>query len=1006
MSDYKLPELPSDDELGITDEDREFMQELGGDEPEMSEAEMKALLGDVPARESSQDTDPKAAKKKAKAAEKAAKKAAREAKKEEKRKAKEAKKRAKPEEPESDAERAKRVARSLGAQASGAEPPKAPPTPKEPKAEPGKTPEAPRSKWRGVATLAALIVVSFVASSRTGLPRTVPANSPDTEFSSSRALSTLIEIAREAHPPGSPEHDRVREYIVDRLSTLGLNPEVQTTTSVLDGTDTEGFAPIVRAATVRNVMARIPGANSTGAVLITAHYDGRELSVAANDDGVGVVSILEAVRALLVDGEPLRNDVIVLITDAEELGLLGARAFVDQHPWMADVRIALSIEMRGGGGPSIMFETNDQNGWVVRQLQEFDPHPFANSMAFEVYQRMPNDTDFTPFKEAGVQGLNFAAIDNAHVYHQEYDTPQALDERTLQHHGLHALAALRHFGQADLTTVDDDNVVYFSLPYLGLFVYDQSWVLPISGGLIVLLLLSGLLARRAGVRGSRVAVGALVSVAGGALAFGATWALAGWLGRFHPEASSLHGSLFHAEGWYVLAIAGIAMALTTALYNVTRRWASLSELMLGAVLVPTVAAIGVGFFAPLAAMNLQWPALAALVAYILLTLLGDRAEGALGAVVAVLFATPVLLFLVPLTELVWLALRFSMAPALAVLVTVAFALATPVLESLRHPNGWWAPLATTVAAAAFVGIGILGSGPSAERPQPSTLVYAYEHGTGAAVWAGDGSADSLDAEASAWAAERAGGALDEVRDLSGFAYFAEAPTASAPIVQAPPPEVIVGLDTIEGGTRRVSLHIRSRIAAEYMAFLYEPDSSTRLLSINGHEVGDPDALRRAEHFGQPDQMVELVLETSPIEPIGLHVVEHLLRPEELLGPDAFARPETLAPDITRMSDRAMFRYSIGAFVDPRHAGVLPGVLPGDSIGGAEGSVQPDSTAASGAPVDTIPPAASASDSTAGGDAPTDTVPTDTIPTDTIAIDTVPAGAPMEAITVDTIPRAR
>ena len=74
-----------------------------------------------------------------------------------------------------------------------------------------------------------------------------------------------------------------------------------------------------------------------------------------------------------------------------------------------------------------MFETNDQNGWVVEALADFAPVPFGYSLAFEVYQRMPNDTDFSPFRDAGVQGMNFAGIDNAHVYHQENDTPDNLD---------------------------------------------------------------------------------------------------------------------------------------------------------------------------------------------------------------------------------------------------------------------------------------------------------------------------------------------------------------------------------------------------------------------------------------------------------------------------------------------------------------------------------------------------------------------------------------------------
>jgi hypothetical protein len=39
----------------------------------------------------------------------------------------------------------------------------------------------------------------------------------------------------------------------------------------------------------------------------------------------------------------------------------------------------------------------------------------------------------------------------------------------------------------------------------------------------------------------------------------------------------------------------------------------------------------------------------------------------------------------------------------------------------------------------------------------------------------------------------------------------------------------------------------------------------------------------------------------------MDVVEHLLRPQELLGPEAFQRPATLAPDITWLSDRAVLR---------------------------------------------------------------------------------------------------
>jgi len=309
--------------------------------------------------------------------------------------------------------------------------------------------------------LGALLVTSWLTSSYRALPSPRPANAPDTAFSSARAMAHLVEIARRPHPPGSPAHAQVRGYLMERLRGLGLEPEVQATTSML------GREAYVRAATVRNIVARIPGTASTGTIVLTAHYDGREISAAAGDDGTGVVAILEAARALEA-GAPLRNDVLLVITDGEELGMLGARAFVEQHPAMGDVKVVLSLEMRGGGGPSVMFETGADNGWIVQALKASGARPFANSMSYEVYKSLPNDTDFTPFREAGKQGLNFAGIGRASLYHQRYDSPENLSEATLQHHGANVLSVVRHLGGVPLGEVTAPDVTFFSLPVVGL----------------------------------------------------------------------------------------------------------------------------------------------------------------------------------------------------------------------------------------------------------------------------------------------------------------------------------------------------------------------------------------------------------------------------------------------------------------------------------------------------------------------------------------------------------
>jgi len=370
-------------------------------------------------------------------------------------------------------------------------------------------------------------------------------------------------------------------------------------------------------------------------------------------------------------------------------------------------------------------------------------------------------------------------------------------------------------------------------------------------------------------------------------------------------------------------------------------------------------------------MNLQYPVIAGLLSLLVVGVLRARSDGVVGWVTAILITTPVLFLLVPLTELVWLALRFELAPFFPVLFSLVLFLCVPAIESLGHPNRWWAPVTGLILGLGALGMGLLNSRSNAERPAPSTLVYAYEHGTGAAMWVTDPTQDSLDADATAWAVEKAGGSFDGRRDLSGFAYGnGQKPTAPAPVVSAAPPEVIITRDTVDAGTRHVTLRIRSRIGAEYLAFGYDDVGSTRLVSLNGSPLAHPEELAFAEHWGEPNPSVVLELEMPEGQAIGLQVVEHLLRPEELLGADAFDRPPHLAPNVMRLSDRAMFRYSVGAFADPRHAILMPGAQ------------QP--TGAPSAPTAGAP---------AAGVTPADTLPADTLPVDTVAQDTVTAEPP-------------
>ena len=875
---------------------------------------------------------------------------------------------------------------------------------------------------RGVVSLVLLIVAAWFSSSYRTAPAPVPASAPDSVFSSARAMTHLVRIASDAHPPGSPAHGRVREYLLEQLRGLGHDPTVQTTTSITGG----GLAP--RAATIRNVVARIPGSDPGGrAVLVTAHYDSREIARGAGDDGSGVVAILEGLRAL---GEraQLRNDLIVLLTDAEELGLLGARAFVDEHPWMDDVALVVSIEMRGGGGPSMMFETGAGNGWVIEALRQADPYPSANSVGYEIYERMPNDTDFTPFKEAGKQGLNFAGLGRAHVYHQVYDTPENFDERTLQHHGSHVMAMLQHFGDADLTVVDGSDVSYISIPFLGLVTYGALWIWVLGVAAVAVWVLALLVGKRGGVRTKCIVAGFGATVVLAGAAWAAAFFLVGWRSGAHLETGALHAGAFHSEGWYVLAIVSAAFALATAILSLLRRWFSLAELAVGALFVPVALAALTTVMFPMAAMNFQWPALAGCIGAMAVAGLPRNGRmGLLRWLVAVVAAVPVVVVLTPLIEGVWLAMGLALAPVVAVLAALVFLQLLPLLDTLREPNWWWAPLAGLAIAGLFLAVGMSTASPSADRPAPSTLVYALDRETGSAYWGTDPTRDGTDPGV-AWAVEVAGpfGAV-------GVAGAAGAPAAAGPAgsesgasetdaseppgpladfstrrvryalaagdpVDVPPPTVSVVADsTVPSGLLRVT--VTSEIGAEMMLFRFGQDGP-QLAALNGRSLPGGGRPSRIEHWGTADGGVVLDFE----QPAGtgelrLTVVEHHLRPGELLGNDRFARPPELAPNIRMLSDRAMIRTVFSVDAGTGEARIVTASGPvaaeegagteeesvaaeGDTVAGPGDSGEADTTAArDSAEADTV---------TASRDS-AEVIQPDTVQPDTIRPDTIQPG---------------
>jgi hypothetical protein len=461
-------------------------------------------------------------------------------------------------------------------------------------------------------------------------PNSLPASAPPAEFSAERAFRHVEVLAREPRPVGTAAHARARNYIVGELQALGLHPQIQKT-AVVDPISAIDSKMVV-AGTVQNVTARIAGTAGNKAILLVSHYDSVATGPGASDDGSGVATLLETARALKT-GPPLKNDVILLFTDAEEVGLLGARAFVETHPWAKEVGLALNFDSGGTSGVVYTYETSPGNAGLICEYAGAVPYPVTSSMMYEVYSTMPNESDFTPLKRAGIPGFNFAHLGGKFRYHTKTDIPDNLDRRTLQHQGSYALSLTRHFGNFDLSNLRrDSNLVYFSILNSALLYYPEAWALPLA--ILTALLFIGLV-----IFGWWRRKVSLVGLLLGTLAFLLSMLISAgivslvWQGllNVYPQYGAVVD--IHNGFFYWLAFITLTLAITAAFYNLLRRHFRLGDLSLGALLWWLIPTIVVSLMMPGVSYWLEWPLLFSLIGLGLLWFLPEQESLSWGRVV-------------------------------------------------------------------------------------------------------------------------------------------------------------------------------------------------------------------------------------------------------------------------------------------------------------------------------------------------------------------------------------
>lgn len=323
-----------------------------------------------------------------------------------------------------------------------------------------------------------LLSLSVYLSLKGIYPQVYEYNSNDSQkFSVNRAAHLVGEMSQEPHFVGASAHSTVRNYIVQAFENLGLEVSLQSGTVITD----YGIM-----ASPTNIVCKIKGKQPKAGsdLLILSHYDSAPFaSLGAIDDAAGVATILETLRALKAQQFQFKNNVIICITDAEEIGLLGAKLFVEKYPEIKDIGLVLNFEARGTSGPAFAtLETNGNNAALVKAFAAaHTPYPVANSLYYEIYKKMPNATDATIFRvEKNIPTFFMAFIDNYFFYHTAMDKKEKLSLRSLAHQGSYLMALLPYFGNQDLTQLSSqDNRVFFNVPIIGLLHYKDNFALPL-----------------------------------------------------------------------------------------------------------------------------------------------------------------------------------------------------------------------------------------------------------------------------------------------------------------------------------------------------------------------------------------------------------------------------------------------------------------------------------------------------------------------------------------------
>jgi len=702
--------------------------------------------------------------------------------------------------------------------------------------------------------LVVLLAASVATYLRSAPPDPLSADAPPEAFSASRALAVLETLVGDGtpHPIGTTANARVRDRIVEAFSALGYATEIQTTFAC-SGLD---FA----CGTVNNIIARRHADSSGRHVLLVSHYDSVAAGPGASDAGISVAAMVESARALASDANH-RNPVVFLVTDGEEAGLLGASGFVREHPLARQIGAVVNLEARGTSGPSVMFETSGDNAWLVDLLASSLERPIASSLFYPVYERLPNDTDLSVFKQAGIPGVNFAFIGNVARYHSPFDDVAHASAETVQHHGQNALAIVRALADADFDARPDGNSVFFDVLGTAIVRWPIGWTLPLAAMAMVLVALATLISWRFKDSSiGRTLVGLIAWVLAVGLTALAAWRLVGWM----TDEGAWPGGATTQPQFTVVAfwLVGASVALLTA--AALGRWTGAAGTWTGSWLGWSAAALGAALYFPEASYVLLAPALVAGLSGLVVMTVFQRPPGAFALALPLLTAA---LLLMPPAWMLFDALGPSVLPVVASVIAIVATVLSPLVVRGGGVR-WLFPVVLSGLAGAFGWAALEAPAFSADAPERLNLVYFQQADEPQARWIASPQSGVLPEsmrQAAPFGIERAAGFP---WSRANTAYVAELPasTLNEPVV-----------DVVSRETRNGHVVIRLRALsprkAPVLSLLLPPG---RIVSVTMNDVPIPgrpaDAAMRMSQRDTGQRLRNYTCFTVPADGVRIELV--------------------------------------------------------------------------------------------------------------------------------------